>query len=178
MSTFSIFKAVHIIFVVTWFAGLFYIYRLFIYHTEAQQKSDIEKNVLSEQFKIMQSRLWLGITWPSAIITMIMGINLLYLNSWFLSQLFFQIKLLFLFGLYVYQFYTHYVFRKLQNNEFVLSSNQLRILNEVATIFLIAIVFIIELQSSIYWMYAILGLLVIVLLLLMAIKLYKKIRKD
>ncbi|MDR9488704.1 CopD family protein, partial [Salibacter sp.] len=67
-------KALHIIFVVTWFAGLFYIVRLFIYHTEAEQRSEPEKSILQSQFRLMEKRLWYGITWPSAVLTMIFGI--------------------------------------------------------------------------------------------------------
>ena len=69
----EVIKALHIIFVVTWFAGLFYIVRLFIYQREAQDKPERERAVLTEQFKLMSKRLWLGITWPSAIITSILG---------------------------------------------------------------------------------------------------------
>ena len=58
-------KALHIIFVVTWFAGLFYIVRLFIYHTEANLKSEPERSILVRHFKVAEKRLWFGITFPS-----------------------------------------------------------------------------------------------------------------
>ncbi len=63
-------KAIHIIFIVTWFAGMFYIPRLFIYATEANEKSEPDRSILQKQFAIMSKRLWLGITWPSAILTL------------------------------------------------------------------------------------------------------------
>ena len=66
-------KALHIIFMVTWFAGMFYIVRLFIYNTEANGKTEPERTILQKQFGIMIKRLWLGITWPSAILTLIFG---------------------------------------------------------------------------------------------------------
>ena len=66
--TFQYLKALHLIFMVTWFAGLFYIVRLFIYHVEADKKEDPEKTILTHQFKLMEKRLWYGITWPSAIL--------------------------------------------------------------------------------------------------------------
>jgi len=66
-------KALHIIFVVTWFAGLFYMPRLFIYATEAGDKDAAEQKILRQQFSVMMKRLWYGITWPSAIITLILG---------------------------------------------------------------------------------------------------------
>ena len=66
-------KALHIIFVVTWFSGMFYMVRLFIYNTEAGDKDELTKQVLRRQFGIMIKRLWLGITWPSAILTVVFG---------------------------------------------------------------------------------------------------------
>jgi putative membrane protein len=72
-------KALHIIFIVTWFSGLFYIVRLFIYNTEAGEKDDPEKMILRKQFNLMIRRLWFGITWPSAVLTLIFGSIMLYL---------------------------------------------------------------------------------------------------
>ncbi|HVF96269.1 MAG TPA: CopD family protein, partial [Flavisolibacter sp.] len=66
-------KALHIIFIVTWFAGMFYIVRLFIYNTEAAEKPEPEKSILQKQFSIMSKRLWFGITWPSAVMTLVFG---------------------------------------------------------------------------------------------------------
>src|SRR6185436_706557 len=84
-------KAIHIIFIVTWFSGMFYIVRLFIYNTEAAEKTDPEKTILQRQFSIMIKRLWLGITWPSAILTIIFGVWLAILYgsipNWLLIKL-------------------------------------------------------------------------------------------
>jgi putative membrane protein len=66
-------KSIHIIFIVTWFAGLFYMPRLFIYDVEARSKNEPENHILVNQFRIMQKRLWFGITWPSMILTLILG---------------------------------------------------------------------------------------------------------
>lgn len=168
-------KALHIIFVVTWFAGLFYIYRLFIYHREAQDKTEAEKAILGQQFKTMQSRLWYGITWPSAVITLGLGLTLAFSGNWF-SQGFFQVKLAFVAGLYAYHFWTHAIFKQFQKDVFKYSSNQLRVINEIATVFLVAIVFIIELQNSLSWLYGVLGVLGFALVLMVAIRIYKKLR--
>ena len=95
-------KALHIIFMVTWFAGMFYIVRLFIYNTEANGKTEPERTILQKQFGIMIKRLWLGITWPSAILTLIFGpwlwLMLDYLPQWLL------VKLVFVLSLYIYHF--------------------------------------------------------------------------
>src|SRR3954451_19077630 len=75
-------KAFHIIFVVTWFAGMFYMPRLFIYNTEANQQPEAVKNILQKQFNVMMKRLWYGITWPSAILTLILGCTVMFIGKW------------------------------------------------------------------------------------------------
>ena len=84
-------KALHIIFIVTWFSGLFYIVRLFIYNTEAKEKTEPEKSILQKQFSTMINRLWLGITWPSAVLTFIFGGWIWYLlgftPKWFSGEI-------------------------------------------------------------------------------------------
>ena len=78
---FGYIKALHIIFVVTWFAGLFYIVRLFIYFVEADKEGGDVKAILQKQYKLMSKRLWYGITWPSAILTAVFA-------SWLFSLIF------------------------------------------------------------------------------------------
>ncbi|MDR0792368.1 MAG: CopD family protein, partial [Chitinophagaceae bacterium] len=73
-------KALHIIFVVTWFAALFYMPRLFIYNTEAQEKTGEAKDALTQQFAKMMKRLWFGIATPSAVLTLILGLTTMYLE--------------------------------------------------------------------------------------------------
>src|SRR3954463_15173184 len=130
-------KALHIIFIVTWFAGLFYTPRLFVYLIESQEKPEPEKSILTAQFKLMASRLWFGITWPSAIITLIMGTSMLVNDPSWLQYGFMHIKLVLVFFLYVYHISIHFIFRQLQRDIIKYTSNQIRIWNEVATLFLI-----------------------------------------
>jgi putative membrane protein len=170
------FKALHIIFIVTWFAGLFYIVRLFIYHTEAEQKTEPEKSILQNQFKLMEKRLWYGITWPSMFLTLVFGGSLLWVNPVFLTQAYFILKLAFVGGLILYHFQCHVFFKQLQNDEVKSTSLKLRIWNEVATIFLVAIVFLIVLRSNTGFIWGMLGLVVFTVTLMLAIKLYKKSR--
>ncbi|HIF14731.1 MAG TPA: CopD family protein [Bacteroidetes bacterium] len=172
---YSTIKALHIIFVVTWFSGLFYIVRLFIYHVEALEKEDSEKNVLTRQFKIMEKRLWYGITWPSAILTLIFASWLLFLNPSWLKEGWMHIKLSFVFLLYLYHLYSHKLFLDIQKDKLTLSSGKLRIYNEAATIFLVAIVFLVVLKSQTDWIWGLGGLSVFAILLMLAIKLYKKL---
>jgi len=173
-------KALHIIFVVTWFAGLFYIVRLFIYHSETIDKPEIEQEILQKQYKIMSKRLWAIIAWPSAIITLILAILLLAspTGKIFLEQGWMHLKLGFVFLLYLYHMLCHVLYKQLQNNEIKFTSGQLRIWNEVATIILFSVVFIIVLKSSIDWVFGVLGILGLTVLLMLGIRIYKKIRKN
>src|SRR5687768_15683120 len=151
-------KAVHIIFIVTWFAGLFYIPRLFIYITEAHGKAEPERTILTKQLKIMAARLWYGITWPSAIITLGLGTALLINEPHWLKQGFMHIKLTLVFLLYGYHFSLQYLFNQLKIDLVKYTSRQLRIWNEVATLFLIAIVFIIVLKNALDMVWGLVGL--------------------
>jgi putative membrane protein len=172
------FKALHIIFIVTWFAGLFYIVRLFIYHTEAEQKQEPEKSILQKQYKIMEKRLWYGITWPSMFLTLVFGGSLLWVNPVFLTQAYFILKLAFVGALIIYHFQCHVFFKQLQNDSVRSTSLKLRIWNEIATIFLVAIVFLIVLRSNTGFIWGMLGLVVFTVTLMIAIKLYKKSREK
>lgn len=169
-------KALHIIFIVTWFSGLFYIVRLFIYNTEANERPDIEKKILRQQFTIMISRLWWGITWPSAILTLILGPTVLYIygsiDTWM------WIKLAFVVGLYLYHFSLHRIYIEQKHGIFRFTSGQLRIWNEVATVFLVAIVLLVSVKSSLSFVWGLVGLLFFVILLMSAIKIYKFFREK
>ena len=172
----KIILALHIIFIVTWFAGLFYIVRLFVYQIEAREKPENERAVLEPQFKMMAKRLWYGITWPSFILTLIFGPWLLVLKPIYLELGFMHIKLTLVGGLIIYHFICHSMFLKLQNDKGNYTSSFLRIWNEVATLFLVPIVFIIVLKDNINWIYGTLGFVGLSILLMIAIKVYKKIR--
>jgi putative membrane protein len=167
-------KALHIIFIVTWFSGLFYIVRLFVYHTEAAEKPEPEKTILQQQFRLMIRRLWMGITWPSAILTLIFGpwmwILMDSLPTWL------AIKLCFVVGLYAYHFTLQVIYRQQMKGIFRFSSGQLRIWNEVATIFLVVIVMLAVVKQNMSWAWGLAGLLLFVILLMSAIRIYKMIR--
>jgi putative membrane protein len=171
-------KATHIIFIVTWFAGLFYMPRLFVYIVETQNKSEPERSILLKQLKLMASRLWFGITWPSAIITLCMGASLLINQPEWLTMSFMHIKLTLVFFLYLYHISLHVIFSQLRKDVVKYSSNQMRIWNEVATLFLISIVFLIVLKNALSMLWGLAGLLGIVILIMIGIRTYKKFRKD
>ncbi len=171
-------KALHIIFVVTWFAGLFYIVRLFIYHREAMDKQEPEKTILTDQLKIMTKRLWYIITWPSMILTLIFGPWLLWITPGFLTQGWMHLKLGFIALLVIYHMACHRIFKKLQNDIPVMNSMKLRIFNEASTIILFAVVFLVVLKNSLGWIYGTVGILAISIILMLAIKWYKKLRNN
>lgn len=175
-------KALHIIFIVTWFAGMFYIVRLFIYNTEANEKEGQEKEILQKQFGIMIQRLWLGITWPSAILTIIFGGWIAFITSsiYFspVLQNWIVIKLAFVFALYAYHFTLQKIYSDQMKGIFRFSSNQLRVWNEVATILLIAIIMLATVKESMSWVWGVIGLLLFSAALMSAIKIYKIVREK
>ena len=171
-------KALHIIFVITWFAGLFYIVRLFIYHAEAEKKTSPEKEILQKQYKLMSKRLWYIITWPSAILASVFAFWLLYENPAYLKMNWMLVKLTFVLALYIYQGICHKIFIQLQNDIVKYSSFKLRIWNEVATIILFSIVFLVVLKNSINWIWGVVGVVLFSLLLMFGVRLYKRIRNK
>jgi len=176
--TFLYLKAVHIIFIVTWFAGLFYMPRLFVYILESLQKPEPDKAILLKQLNMMASRLWYGITWPSAIITLGLGTALLVNQPEFLQQGFMHIKLTLVFFLYGYHFSLQYLFNQLRRGVSRYSSQQMRLWNEVATLFLISIVFIIVLKNALSMVWGLAGLLGVTALILAGVAIYKSYRKN
>ncbi len=176
MELYNYIKSLHLIFVVTWFAGLFYIPRLFIYHIEAWQKPSPDKEILSEQLKLMSKRLWYIITWPSAILCTIFAIWLLVLMPGWLQQSWMHIKLAFVGLLFVYHFKCHQIFKQLQRDEVKYTSRFMRIWNEVATLILFAVVFLVILKNAFNWIYGVVGIFVLAILLMLGIRLYKRIR--
>ncbi|WP_430399523.1 CopD family protein [Flavobacterium sp.] len=171
-------KALHLIFVVTWFAGLFYIVRLFVYHAEAKLKPQPEQDILIKQYQLMQYRLWYIITWPSAVLASIFAFYLLYLNPFWLEQSWMHVKLAFVLLLYIYHLKCHQIFKQLQKNEVKYSSNFFRIWNEGATIILFAIVFLVILKNAINWIFGVIGIFVFSILIMLGFKLYKRIREK
>jgi putative membrane protein len=176
-------KAFHIIFVVTWFAGMFYLPRLFIYNTEANQQPEEVKVILQKQFNVMMKRLWYGITWPSAILTLVLGSTVMFNGKWHLSLLqpagrWLLVKLFFVTALYLYHFTLHMIFKQELVGHFKYSSQQLRIWNEIATVFLIAIVILAVVKQSLSFVWGLAGLLLFIVVLLSAIRIYKAIREK
>ena len=176
-------KALHIIFVVTWFSGMFYMPRLFIYNTEARDQTQVVRDVLHLQFNVMMKRLWYGITWPSAVLTLALGVSTMVNGNWHKTLLdpagrWLLIKLIFVLCLYLYHFSLHKIFKQQLSGVFNYSSQQLRVWNEVATVFLIAIVMLAVVKQSLSFVWGLIGLVLFIIVLMSAIKIYKIVRSK
>lgn len=171
-------KALHLIFVITWFAGLFYIVRLFVYQIEAKDKPSPEREILGAQYKIMTYRLWYIITWPSAVLATLFALLLLHLNLGWLAMPWMQVKLVFVVLLFAYHFKCHQIYRELQNDVVKYSSNFMRLWNEGATIILFAVVFLVILKNAIDWVYGVLGIVAFSVLIMLGFRFYKRIREK
>ncbi len=157
---------------------MFYMPRLLIYMTEALSKNEPERSILVRQLTIMASRLWYGITWPSAVITFVLGASLIINNPGWLRHGYMHLKLLLVVLLYGYHFSLHYIFRRLKHGTAKYSSQQLRIWNEVATLFLVSIVFVIVLKDALGLVWGLLGLTGLILLIAAGIVIYRRIRNN
>ncbi|MDB5106875.1 MAG: protoporphyrinogen oxidase [Fibrobacteres bacterium] len=161
MGAYPYIKALHLVAVVSWFAGLLYIVRLFIYHVEAASRPEAERKVLEAQFGLMERRLWYGITWPAMVATACFGIYMMIrIRAW--EAGWFQLKAVLLCLLIAYHLYCGRIRKDLALGRCRLTSLQLRIWNEVATLLLFAIVFTAVLKSPLAAGKGMLGLAVVV----------------
>ncbi|RZL17121.1 MAG: CopD family protein [Pedobacter sp.] len=170
--------SVHIVFVVSWMAGLFYSVRLFIYHTEANDKPEPERTILQKEFTKIESRLWNIITTPAMYLTVAAGATMLILNPLLLQTSWMEVKLGFVALLIIYHFICQRIMGQLRSGIFKLSSTKLRLWNEVATILLVAIVFTAILKDAVDWIYGLVGLLIFSAVIMSAVKLYKRYREN
>lgn len=181
MEYYNYLKSLHLIFVITWFAGLFYIVRLFVYQIEANDKPSPEKEILQKQYKIMTYRLWYIITWPSAVLASIFAFWMLLFTNigkvW-LQMPWMHVKLGFVFLLYLYHGKCHQIFKQLQNDNVKYTTNFMRLWNEGATIILFAVVFLVVLKNAINWIYGVIGIFLFSVLIMLGFKFYKRLREK
>lgn len=166
---------------VSYFAGLFYIVRLFIYHTEALQGNEDEKLILHKQFSFMEERLWNIITVPAFVIMILSGVYMLYLTNWhFLEQAWMHVKLGFVLILISYHYWSWRTLRKLQKSEIGLSSVQLRMMNEVATLILFVVVFAVVLKQMFIanWFWALISFIGMGIFIMLIVKIVNRTKKS
>jgi len=171
-------KSLHLIFIITWFAGLFYIVRLFVYHIEANDKPSPEKEILIKQYQLMSYRLWYIITWPSAVLASIFAVMLLILMPGWLNESWMHVKLAFVLLLFLYHLKCHRIFKQLQRGEVKHTTGFMRLWNEGATIILFAVVFLVILKNAVNWIYGVVGIILFSILLMLGYKFYKRIREK
>jgi protoporphyrinogen IX oxidase len=174
---FSYILAIHIVFVVSWFAALFYIVRLFIYTVEAQQRDNQAREILTEQLVLMQKKLWYIIGWPAMAGTIVFGGWMLLLNwSYYLSQPWMWLKLISVLLLIIYHLECQRILSQQKRRIFTSSSFKLRLFNELATVFLVAIVFLVVVKSTSGLVWGILGLFGFAGAMMLAVVIYKRKR--
>jgi len=178
MSAYYYVLSVHIIFVVSWMAGLFYSVRLFIYHTEANDRPELEKVILQKEYAIITRKLWNIIATPAMVLSLAAGITMLCLQPAWLKMPWMHVKLTFVLGLVIYHFICQRIMNQLRNGIFKMTSFQLRLWNELATIFLVAIVFTVVLKSAIDWLFGLVGLILFSVVIMSAVKWYKHYRQK
>lgn len=171
-------KSLHLIFVITWFAGLFYIPRLFIYQIEANERPENEKKILLPQLQLMTRRLWFIISWPSAVLATMFALWLLYMSPEYLKEPWMHVKLGFVVLLFVYHFKCHQILKQQEAGVFKWTSNQMRIWNEGSTLILFSVVFLVILKNAFNWIYGVAGIITLGVLLMLGIKLYKRLREK
>ena len=139
MNSYLLFKSLHLIAVVSWMAGLLYLPRIFVYHVENKEKKDV-----TEIFEVMEKRLFFYIMRPAMIFTWIFGLILIYLNGIeIFSQIWMQLKFILVILLSIFHEYLGQCIYSLKNNTNTKSSKYFRVINEVPTILLILVVFIV-----------------------------------
>lgn len=142
------FKAFHLIGVVVWFAGLFYLVRLFVYHAEAELEPEPARGILKKQYEIMEQRLYSIITTPGMLVTVAMAIGLISTEPEILKSTWLHIKLAFVVLLIGYHHFCKKIMKKLAAGECKLTGQQFRALNEAPTILLVLIVLLAVFKNS------------------------------
>lgn len=170
--------SVHIIFVVSWMAGLFYSVRLFIYHTEANDLPENERLIIQREYIKMEHKLWHIITNPAMTFAVVAGIAMICIRPGLLHTPWLHVKLTFVVLLIGYHFICQSIMGQLKRGVYKLSSFKLRLWNEVATVLLVAIVFTVVLKSAVDWLYGLVGLIIFSVIIMVAVKWYKSYRQK
>ncbi|WP_285269061.1 CopD family protein [Kaistella rhinocerotis] len=174
-----ILKAVHIIFMVSYFAGIFYLVRIFVYYKDTDDFPDPKQNILREQYVFMARRLWNIITVPAGVIMLASGLTLIFLNFGLMKSPWFHLKLTFLVGLALYHYWCWKKVLHLKNlsGKSIETKNiKLRQANEIATFILFLVVFTVILKGAVlaYWWQLITGFILLVAAITATVKLVNK----
>lgn len=179
---YTIVKAIHIIFMVSYFAGIFYLVRLFVYYKDTDGFEETKQKILREQYVFMARRLWNIITVPAGILMLLSGIAMIFLNVGLMKTPWFHLKLTFLIGLAAYHFWCWkkvVQLKSLKNSILPIKNLKLRQANEISTFILFLVVFTVILKYQIIenWWQLLLGFFVVVVLVMTTVKLVNKNKK-
>ena len=180
---YTIIKAVHIIFMVSYLAGIFYLVRIFVYYKDTDAFDEMKQKILREQYVFMARRLWNIITVPAGIIMLLSGLTMIFLNFGLMKTPWFHLKLTFLIGLAIYHYWCWKKVLQIKNlsgNILPIENIKLRQANEIATFILFLVVFTVILKSMVleYWWQLILGFIVLVGLIMATVKLVNSQKKS
>ncbi len=172
------FKAFHIVGVVVWFAGLFYLVRLYVYHVEANERPEPARTILQEQYQIMEKRLYNLITTPGMVVTVVMAIAMLITAPELLKDIWLQVKMSLVVLLVGYHFYCGRLMKQLAAGTCAWGGQQMRGLNEVPTVFLVMIVLLAVFKNSLPTSATAWGMLALIVAMAATIQLYAKKRRQ
>ena len=180
---YSILKAVHIIFMTSYFAGIFYLVRLFVYYKDTDDFEETRKSILREQYVFMARRLWNIIIIPAGIIMLVSGLSLIVVNTGLLKSPWFHLKLLFLIGLMAYHYWSWKKVLQLKNlngNNIPTANINLRQANEIATFLLFLVVFTVIMKGMVidYWWQLLTGFFVLVAVITLTVKMVNRNKKS
>ncbi|MDR1877022.1 MAG: CopD family protein [Flavobacteriaceae bacterium] len=178
-------KSIHIIFMVSYFAGIFYLIRLFVYYTDTKEKPEPEGEILRKQYTYMITRLWDIITVPAGIIMAATGILMVFntrgdISFYILREPWFHVKLVFLLGLAVYHYWSWRSIKKIKKQDFHITSVRLRMMNEVATVILFAVIFIVIFKQYFMgmWLSLLISFIVLVFTIMLIVKFVNRKKKK
>lgn len=172
------FKAFHLIGVVVWFAGLFYLVRLFVYHAEASERDEPAQTILKAQYEIMEKRLYHIITMPGMVVTVAMAIGLISTEPAILKSGWLHIKLSLVAVLIGYHFFCGRIMKRLAAGECNWTGQQFRALNEAPTVLLIVIVLLAVFKGNLPLDLTTWLIFALVVSMIAAIQLYAKKRRQ
>ncbi len=175
--TYLWFKSLHIIGVIVWFSGLFYLVRLFIYHEESKNLEEKLKMAFDDQYSLMEKRLANIITTPGMVLAVTMAICMIIVQPQWIYQTWLQIKIIFVICLLIYHFFCYRIMNAIQKGTSKISGRQLRLINELPTLLLFIIVLLAIFKNNFPTSSATWSVVGLIIFMLISIQLYSKIRK-
>ena len=158
-------KALHLVAVISWFAGLFYLGRMFVFHREAMDKPEPDRAILIAQFNKMEWGVYQLIIQPAMYVMWLLGLSMLANTPAFLPQGWLHVKLTLVVGLTGYQYYMRHIIRQFETGKAVMNSKQFRLFNEVPTLVMVSVPLLAVLKNALNPM-IVFGIVVALLILI------------